>query len=564
MKKYTLLLLLAFIGCFLLPVHAFAVDFSIEETKIDAFLQENGMVHVTELHTYEFDGDFNGITRGLIPKKGAAITDFNAQENGKQLEVEKEDATYIIHRPGEDETITIELSYIIENGVEVYEDMAQFYWPFFDSNNETDYENMTITVHPPKTTSDVIAYGYHSAYGTEKIENDGVVIFEMGLVEGGEKGNIRVAYDRDIFSAASVTHNETIRDKLLHEQQELADKEADFLNAQKNWENVAIIVISVLSLYFLLLLFYAWRKRQATLLEAERQTPARSIVPKEVMSMPATIYYFRHFTTGLGDLLTIGMMDLVRKGNIEIRGDDTYHLINKQTEHKHEGQLIHLLFRKLAEKGTFSFEQLESLLKSSSNQQMFRTELAKYQGLIMQEVKSHQLFNQHAKLRWFTGVVSLLFIPLMIVLGIYELYMWLFISLALMVVLLTFAFIFKTRTVKGQIIKQEWDHFKNHFSGLESSSWYTLSDDDKERALIFTTGINDKKLAEKNRFLINNQKDDQEESDELLFLMLALSTTAHLNFGAATQTYAESGSGSTSYSGTGTGVGGGGGGSGAF
>ncbi|MCM3741869.1 hypothetical protein M3210_16575 [Oceanobacillus luteolus] len=66
MKKYTLLLLLAFIGCFLLPVHAFAVDFSIEETKIDAFLQENGMVHVTELHTYEFDGDFNGITRGLI------------------------------------------------------------------------------------------------------------------------------------------------------------------------------------------------------------------------------------------------------------------------------------------------------------------------------------------------------------------------------------------------------------------------------------------------------------------------------------------------------------------
>ena len=148
---------------------------------MDAFLQENGDVQVEETHTYEFDGEFNGITREVVPKEGAAISKFTATENGQPLRVEKEDDLYKVHRKGADETITVTLQYTIKNGMEIYQDVAQFYWPFFDERNESSYENLTITIHPPKPTDDVIAFGYDEATNKETIQEDGAAVFQFRL-----------------------------------------------------------------------------------------------------------------------------------------------------------------------------------------------------------------------------------------------------------------------------------------------------------------------------------------------------------------------------------------------
>lgn len=124
-KWFTSLILLALL--FIFPHQSLAVEFSITNVKIDATLQNNGNVEVEETHTYQFEGDFGGITREVVPKKGASISQFTATENGKNLRIEKEDDLYKIHRKGEDETITVNLQYTIENGLEVYQDVAQFY-----------------------------------------------------------------------------------------------------------------------------------------------------------------------------------------------------------------------------------------------------------------------------------------------------------------------------------------------------------------------------------------------------------------------------------------------------
>ncbi|WP_143695715.1 DUF2207 domain-containing protein [Virgibacillus proomii] len=46
----------------IIPILVFAVDYSIEQSKIVAYLQEDGEVLVTEQDTYQLDGKFNGIT----------------------------------------------------------------------------------------------------------------------------------------------------------------------------------------------------------------------------------------------------------------------------------------------------------------------------------------------------------------------------------------------------------------------------------------------------------------------------------------------------------------------
>ncbi|MGE6295884.1 DUF2207 domain-containing protein [Guptibacillus hwajinpoensis] len=61
------------------------MEFSVESSDIKAQLREDGQVEVKESHTYEFEGDFNGISRTLIPKENTTITNFQASENGEKL-----------------------------------------------------------------------------------------------------------------------------------------------------------------------------------------------------------------------------------------------------------------------------------------------------------------------------------------------------------------------------------------------------------------------------------------------------------------------------------------------
>src|SRR3954453_16210096 len=94
---------------FLFPSQSLAVDYSITDVQMDAYLQEDGNVQVKETHTYSFIGEFNGITREIIPKKGTSINGFKATESGNDLRIEKKNHLYRIHRKGTDETITIQL-----------------------------------------------------------------------------------------------------------------------------------------------------------------------------------------------------------------------------------------------------------------------------------------------------------------------------------------------------------------------------------------------------------------------------------------------------------------------
>lgn len=561
MKKSAVLFVIALLGILLFPIEAFAVDFAITETKIDAHLGEDGTVEVTESHTYEFDGKFNGITRSLIAKKGTSITDFSASENGTSLEIERDDETYDVFRSGKDETVTIELSYLIHDGVKAYEDMAEFYWPFFDSNNETDYDNLTIAIHPPKAAGDVIAYGFDEAYETETIESDGTVVFHMGLVDSGEKGDIRVAYDSSLFPAAAVKENKTIRDILIREEQELAEKQAAFLERQETLGNIAPYIMGAYGLFLLLIIFYSWRRKQTTKLEAERLLSSVSFIPKEMMSMPATIYYFRNFMAGFGELLTAGMMDLVRKGNIKTRENETSYLINDKTDSEHEALLIQLFFQKVGKNNTFSFDQLESYTANEENQESFHTDLVAYQKLLKEEVDSHHLLDRNVKQRLIIGILSVLLIPLIILFGIHQLIIWLLFSIIIMGTLLLFAFLYQPRTINGQLIKMQWQQFRDDFNELQTDRWNNLSEDDKERALIFSAGLKDKKLIEKNKNFIENDTFSQDHSAFNLLMLLSLSATANVSFGSASQVAADS---VNTSSGSGTGVGGGGGGSGAF
>lgn len=78
-----------FIICFFLviPVQAiYAKSFDINHVEIDAVLDDTGNMHVVEMDTYEFDGEYNGIIIQLGTENSDGIQDFRAVELTKQGE----------------------------------------------------------------------------------------------------------------------------------------------------------------------------------------------------------------------------------------------------------------------------------------------------------------------------------------------------------------------------------------------------------------------------------------------------------------------------------------------
>lgn len=553
MKRKIIPYVLAFILVGLIPAQVYAVDFDITEVRIDAQLNRDGTADVTELFTYEFEDDFNGITRGLIAKEGTAIENFSAVENGKALKVELEDGVYQIYRAGEnDETIEIELNYEITNAVEKFEDGAQFYWAFFDESNESEYGDMTISVIPPLPADNAEALGYEEAYGTERITDDGTAVYELGSVPDGENANVRAIFEPELFPDAAALDG-TIRDDLAEDRKEQENEAAAFAQNQQTARVIAIPAIAVLGALLLGGILLAWmrasrRKRQI------RNYSYEFFVPKESMSIPALL----HFTNSAflsPNAISAAILELMRKGKIKQLSEDQFELINPKTDHDHEETLIGLLFDRIGDGREFTLGQVEQYTENVNNHAAYNEAIAEWNKNITVEVKAKGFYEKHPVLRWTAGIMGGLFIGLAIYTGIYALFPAMAASIFLAMFAFGFAIGYAPLTFDGLEIRHNWRQLKAAMQNLPEEKWHRLNSDDQQRAYAYLLG-SDPKTAERKAAAFTSANTAADDSS---FVMNPVFLTAIFVSAGSTTASASGGS-----AGSGAGVGGGGGGSGAF
>ncbi|MFB6467825.1 DUF2207 domain-containing protein [Cytobacillus sp. Hz8] len=554
---------------FLFPEAGMAVDYSITNMKIDAFLQENGQVKVTEKQTYSFDGEFNGITREIVPKAGASISNFKAIEHGKVLKVKKEKNLYKVYRKGEDDTITVTISYTIKNGVDVYSDVAEFYWPFFDERNESTYENMNITVHPPSETQDVIAFGYDEAFDTEKVLTDGSVLFQLGEVPSEENGDIRVAYDTSLFPKATVTSHQERKSDILGAEQKLKDEAAAWTKKKDIYSTIALFLVPIFSLILILIIIWVIMRSHLKKMDVERKLDPFFYLPKENLSMPATIYFTKRQLSS--EAMAAALLDLVRKGYVVKKDENRFVLGNIPSGiRKHEEIFIHFLFDEIGSNGEFQFADLKTYIQRKANHEKYQKAFSKWKTEVINEVNEQNFYERNGKFRLLLGLISVLLIPFVFIFASYDLYGWLIALIILILGFFAMAIFYVPKNSSGLMVIREWNSMKERMQSLTTKDWEALINDDQMRAYIYGIGINDKKMIRKNEELIrsfapppSSSNYGDGESDYNLYSLLFIGQAASSNFYYAQQKTAESTSSSSSSSGGG-GVGGGGGGSGAF
>ncbi|MCJ1908937.1 DUF2207 domain-containing protein [Planococcus ruber] len=554
MKKVMPLLLILML---LLPVTVFAVDFEIDEATIDARLMEDGTVAVEEQFTYEFDGDFEGITRELKPKTGTEITGFTAHENNKKLKVEKEKSLYKIYRSGDDETITVSLNYVIEGAIEKFDDGAEFYWPFFDDRNESDYEQMTIAVHPPAPTEEVLFLGYDEAFEKGIASDEGSVVFKLGKVPEGSNGDIRVIYDAQLFPGAASSDG-TVKEQLLADREQQEAEAAAFTANQNTASTIGKIALPALGLILAGILFSAyWRARKKKAAIEVRKDGFS--VPDEKLSLPAAVY-FTHSPYLTPDAMAAALLELVRKEIVKQLSKDQFELTGKKASLPHEQTLIDLLFHKIGDGQTFQLSEVEAYSKKELNHSAYNDAVAKWNREVADEVKGRHFKEKVPALRGMVASIAAASAGLAIYTGIYELYPLMALSLLVALIAASFALFYSPITAEGHTVKAQWKDMRAAMQNLPASEWQALDADDRLRAYAYLLAVDGKQLDKKSRsFSAAGQY--AEETDSALYFNPILLSGVFVAASSNTSVSASSGSSSVS---SGGGVGGGGGGSGAF
>jgi uncharacterized membrane protein len=558
----------------LFPLQGLAVEYSITDVKIDAFLQEDGSVKVKENHTYSFEGEFNGITRELFPKDGTQIAEFSATENGKALKVEKEDSLYKVHRAGEDESITVELGYTIKDGIDAYSDVAEFYWPFFDERNESTYEQLVITVYPPEKTSNVISFGYDEAFETEDLQADGSVVFNLGEVPSGENGDIRVAYDANLFSAATITADKPMRAEILKAHQDLLDQVVARAKTRENLSTIATISIPIITIIILGLMIATYIRGQMKKAAIEREMSESFFVPEQTMSMPATIVFTNGASLTTPETMAAALMDLVRQGYVTKISDTQFKMEHLPTDvHPHEQMLASFLFYEVGKDGRFSFEDLASYTGKESNHQNYHSKEQLWIQTVASEIKQGDLYEKVTPYRWSIAVVGTILVPLIVLFATYDLYGWFFGTILLSLTAIFYAIFYHPKSWKGLKLILDWGALKQRFAKLTEQEWQALTKDEQMRAYIYGIGIKNMGIIEKNEELVKSFKSPVNYQFKSAGAYAPADIAAFTYFGpmaassfhTANETTQSSLSSSSSSSfGGGGGTGGGGGGSGAF
>lgn len=545
------------------PIQALAEDFTIKDFKIDAQLETDGNVQVKELLTYEFEGAFNGITRDLFPKEGSKISNLHAEENGKPLKIEGKNGNYKIHRKAKDETVAIELTYTIVGGVEKYADMAQFYWPFFDDRNETDFENAVITVRPPETTDDVIAMGYNAARGTVVMDEEGMVVFHLGEVSAGTNADVRVGVDEALFPGAGRTSDQNIRPELEKEQASLAAAQARYDKMHTLSGEVAPFILGGAVLLLLLIGVSVMRTENKRREKAAMDYPEAYFVPEAIMSLPSTVRYTVPHVEST-QVQTTAFLDLLRKGYIERDGEDSFRVISRNTEYEHERLLIEWLFDGFGDGETFSYNNLDVLQgdKLSVQQEVtkYNTLQSAWEKSIREELGQNELKGGAKGIRILAIIAGFLLIAPMIVFGIYNQPMWLLFLIFPSLILVLFGFLYAPKTVKGLGIHYQWDAFRKRLPDVTESDLNDQLDDEQKRAVIY--GIGTKTLDEKK--MVSSESTYERGYVPPVMYYFPIGTLAYTQLNRADSAVAASTPSSSSVSGGGGGVGGGGGGAGAF
>ncbi|GAB3057260.1 DUF2207 domain-containing protein [Virgibacillus ainsalahensis] len=320
MKKFYITVILLFSISIIAACSDEERSFSIDDVTIDAQIQEDGTIHVRELFTYTFVGSYEGMTRSIesdVENFHAYLTEGTdpaiPTDELSSLEVEEEDNTYSVFSDSTDETKKVLYSYDVEGSVKKYTDVADITYAFFDGSNETNLNNVEITVHPPAGTSLGHAHTFlHEDKTGSLTMTDNGIKYTNSLLEAGDSSMIRFVFPAGQLTGMELDRNKAMEAAILAEEQELTERAENLEATMGQVEPILWVFLAVLILASIFMLIvhpnrYRGDKGQDALLRLVEKTD------------PLFVKYLNGYLSLPNDSFIAALFSLKRRGVVTLK-----------------------------------------------------------------------------------------------------------------------------------------------------------------------------------------------------------------------------------------------------
>lgn len=304
---------------------AAARSFSIDEISVDAVVQVDGSMLVTERVTYTFvDADsqpFTVASRTFQPNAHPGfVTEIAAFEDGQPLTTVASTPTLFEWdiAPARSGTRTFELRYRVRDAVVVWSDIAEFNWKWIGTDSPA-VERWSATIQLPTGPGTVRAWAHGPLDGEVTIEGDIVRAF-VDNVPARRFVDTRIITPPERFTAPSLT--EPALDRILSEeaanaeeanrQRERAARNERLRQDVERGLNIAMAPLVLLGFAGFLSIWHRWGrdpKRPDDIGDYWRE------VPDDPPAVASALVRWRNVNS---DAFSATILDLARRGHFEI------------------------------------------------------------------------------------------------------------------------------------------------------------------------------------------------------------------------------------------------------
>jgi len=281
MKK--LIKIFTFVLTFYIMKNVYAGTAYVDNIDIDAKINTDGSMTVTETIVWDIEEDLNGVYRdilienaenGINSASGIVInsvlvngTEFNYSystlqngdsgkyninniEGGKQIK---------IFTPSSNEYKTTTITYTLYDVAVKYNDTAEVYWNFIGSGWDHGIDNLHINITLPGTSSTLKVFAHGPLHGYSAIPSTDSVVLEVQKLRRGEMVDARVLFDASLVDTSKLVDSNALEDILAKE-----EKLAVQANKKREYAKKALCIsigVVVIALIIPIGVYFSVKKR---------------------------------------------------------------------------------------------------------------------------------------------------------------------------------------------------------------------------------------------------------------------------------------------------------------
>ena len=438
MKKIIFILIMFLI----FPLFSAAVDYDIEQFYINAEVQENGDMKVSELIL--LDGTFNGYERDIKYFNSYADSNLNAS-NLTDIKVYAKSTNSITFDTFNEEftefqnvsyanngdkgkyiTSTISggyrlrmyyetnnsktaflITYTLKDVVIMHNDFAEIYWNFIGNEFEDTLKDVQILVSLPG--KDDSQYFYHWVHGYFTGESSAVneettkVLAKIAENPKYEALDVRITFDKSLVNSSEIQKysSQTLDDIFEYEQKLYEENEVLRKEVKRKW-NIALGGTIIFYIFLVSGFIYVYIKY-----DKERKSQFTLKYNREFIddyNVEVVDYLMNHKITE--NALSASIMNLIYKKNIKVeaiadkKDSYTFTLLNRDNLNETENSLVDFLFTTVGDGTTFTTEKLKSYASSTVTCQRFMSSYTNWKNKVIKDGQNQEFFENRKNYIW--------------------------------------------------------------------------------------------------------------------------------------------------------------------